>query len=104
MNSDLDSLLEQLKREPLPGSGKSFDAGVWQHIAQRKRITAIPWWTKWQNPRIAAIAAVAALAMGIGTTWLTSAALSPSNQAMLGLDVFSANAPHLPATLLAHVK
>ncbi len=100
MNPNLDRHLEQLKRGPVPAFGDGFEAGVWREIARRKSATLILWWESWRSPRIAMLAAAAAVAIGLGAAWLRPAARMDDRTA-LGLDVFAPNAAHLPSTLIA---
>lgn len=100
MKPEIDLCLEQLRREPLPAIGAGFEAGVWRLIAQRRESIQSPWWTCWQNPRLAFASAAAAAVIGLGTAWMLPAPRL-DDRAALGLDAFAANAPHLPATLIA---
>lgn len=101
MNSPLDPHFALLKKEPVPALGAGFEAGVWRLIAQRREAAQFPWWSSWQNPRLAFAAAAAAAVIGLGTAWMLPAPRL-DDRAALGLDAFAANAPHLPATLIAY--
>lgn len=101
MNPPLDTHLAFLQREPLPGLGAGFEAGVWRQITQRREAARLPWWTSWQNPRVALLAVVATVAIAYATAWLLPAPRM-DDRAALGLEAFAADAPHLPSTLLAH--
>lgn len=101
MNSPLDPHLALLKREPVPALGAGFEAAVWRQIGQRRQVASLPWWTSWQNPRVALLAAVATMAIAFATAWLLPAPRMDDRSA-LGLEAFAADAPHLPSTLLAH--
>lgn len=100
MKSQSEIHLEQLKSELLVGSGADFEAGVWRQIAQRRETARFPWWACWQTPRLALAAAATAAVIGLSTAWMLPAPRLDDRVA-LGLDAFSANAPHLPATLIA---
>lgn len=101
MNSPLDPHLAFLKSAPLPALGAGFEVAVWRQIARRREVANLPWWTSWQNPRVALLAAVATVAIAFATAWLRPMPRMDDRSA-LGLEAFAADAPHLPSTLLAH--
>lgn len=100
MNSRLDPLLAELKREVLPALDADFAADVWRQIARRRQALALPWWTGGQHPRVALAAAAAAIMIGLATAWLLPVPRM-SDRTALGLDAFAADAPHLPSSLIA---
>lgn len=98
MHQDLDSLIGALKNEKLPLLGADFAGSVWREIYARRQ--AIRWWTAWENPRVMAAAAAAAVLIGL-TTALVAPQSRINDTEALGLDVFSATPRHLPLTMLA---
>ena len=100
MNSPLDPHFALLKKEPVPALGAGFEAAVWRQIGRRRQVAGLPWWTSWQNPRVALLAAVATVTIACTTAWLLPAPRLDDRSA-LGLEAFAADAPHLPSTILA---
>lgn len=100
MNSPLDPHIALLKSEAVPVLDADFAAGVWRQIARRRKVANLPWWTSWQNPRVALLAAVATVTIAFSTAWLLPAPRMDDRSA-LGLEAFAADAPHLPSTLIA---
>jgi hypothetical protein len=97
MNDDLDLLLAELRGEPIPRLRNSFDHDVLQEISARRRQTN--WWACWENPRLIAVAAAAAVFIGLSAPLLAPSAKMSDREA-LGLDVFAATPRHLPLTSL----
>jgi uncharacterized membrane protein YeiH len=98
MKDELDSLFSALKQEPLPALDAGFDDAVLREILSRKQ--PIAWWNAWENPRVMATAAAAAIVIGLTTAFFTPPPQIKDSDA-LGLDVFSATPRHLPLTQLA---
>lgn len=97
MNDDLDLLLAELRSEPIPRLENGFDRGVLQEISVRRR--QMNWWACWENPRLIAGAAAAAVLIGLSTPLVAPSVRMPDREA-LGLDVFAATPRHLPLTSL----
>lgn len=97
MNNDLDLLLAELRGEPIPRLGNGFDRGVLQQISTRQR--QMSWWACWENPRLIASAAAAAVFIGLSAPLITPSVKMADRDA-LGLDVFAATPRHLPLTSL----
>ena len=97
MKDDLDLLLAELRGEPAPRLGSGFDLHVLQEIASRRR--QISWWACWENPRLIALAAAAAVFIGLSAP-LIAPSVRMADREALGLDVFAATPRHLPLTSL----
>jgi len=97
MNEDLDLLLAELRGKPIPRLESGFDRDVLQEISSRRR--QMNWWVCWENPRLIASAAAAAVFIGLSAPLIAPSAKMADRDA-LGLDVFAATPRHLPLTSL----
>jgi hypothetical protein len=95
--------LDILKGRPCPVPAGNFQESVWRRIRQRHRQEEQRnWMDDWLwmalRPRYAAVMLGVTLLISIGLGG--SGGQSPAH-ASLGLDVFSADAPLMPATLIS---
>lgn len=97
MKDDLDLLLAELRGKPIPRLGNGFDRDILQEISARRR--QMNWWACWENPRLIAGAAAAAVFIGLSAPLIAPSTKMPDREA-LGLDVFAATPRHLPLTSL----
>lgn len=98
MHHNLPQIISALKAVPVPPVGPGFDEAVLREIRLRQQ--TVKWWTAWENPRVMAAAAAAAVIIGLTTAFVAPRPPMTDAEA-LGLDVFSATPRHLPLTLLA---
>ncbi|MBA3849691.1 MAG: hypothetical protein C0502_06805 [Opitutus sp.] len=98
MNDHLDRLLAELGNEPMPSLGAGFNQGVLREISARRR--QMSWWACWENPRLIAAAAAAAVFIGLIAPFIAPSTRMADREA-LGLDVFAATPRHLPLTSLS---
>jgi hypothetical protein len=109
----LDNLIGRYAAELIPLAPANLESQVWREIRARKTqqkqgSTVSRWFASalrlWQEPRLALACATAAVAVGVAMSWLDVAQARPSSaRRALDLGVFSAEAPALPSTLLAHI-
>lgn len=106
-DSQLTELLNKMAKVPVPSCSSNLPQNVWREIRlqiDKSESTSIWDWllNPWERPNFAlsglALALVIGLILGTVTTYPTQSGLA---RGALELQVFSENAPDLPATLLA---
>ncbi len=103
-SEELDLLLGEIARQPVPLLGAGFRHDVWRAIRHRRFVEEQSGWTRWEgwfasllHPRPILAALSLALACGLlSGVWLKE---SPSVSKAMQLEVFSVNAPGMPSTL-----
>lgn len=107
--NDLNEALKRLSQKQIPTPPANLAQNVWREIRTRRSLLPVRegFFEGWVNallrPRWALSAAT--MAIGISVAFSIMEGVSASNaHASLDLNVFSATAPTLPSTLIAHSR
>jgi hypothetical protein len=104
-NQDLDDLLQRIRHLAAHRPSPNFASNVWREIRKRKAAQKTTYRSSLAallRPAFAGVAVGLALAIGI-CGGVLSGLESESNDAF-GMEVFSAEPPALPSTVLGHMR
>ena len=104
-NQDLDDLLQRIRHLAASRPSANFASNVWREIRKRKqaeRVACRLSLSALLRPAFAGAAVGLALVIGISGSVLSG--LEPESQDAFGMEVFSAEAPALPSTVLGHIR
>ena len=104
-NQDLDDLLQSIRHLPASRPSANFVSNVWREIRKRKhaeRVACRSSLSALLRPAFAGAAVGLALVIGISGGVLSG--LESESQDVFGMEVFSAEAPALPSTVLGHMR
>jgi hypothetical protein len=104
-NQDLDDLLRRIRHLAAYRPSPNFASNVWREIRKRKqaqKTTHRSSLAALLRPAFAGAAVGLALVIGISGGVLSG--LESESQDAFGMEVFSAEAPALPSTVLGHIR
>ena len=104
-NQDLDDLLQRTRYLAVHRPSPNFASNVWREIRKRKQAQKTTYRSSLAallRPAFAGAAVGLALVIGISGGVLSG--LEPESQDAFGMEVFSAEAPALPSTVLGHMR
>ena len=104
-NRDLDDLLQSIRHLPASRPSANFVSNVWREIRKRKHAERVACRSSLSALlRPAFVGAAVGLALVIGISGGVLSGLESESQDVFGLEVFSAEAPALPSTVLGHMR
>ena len=104
-NQDLDDLLQRIRHLAAHRPSPNFASNVWREIRKRKQAQKTTYRSSLAallRPAFAGAAVGLALVIGISGGVLSG--LESESQDVFGMEVFSAEAPALPSTVLGHMR
>ena len=104
-NQDLDDLLRRIRHLAAYRPSPNFASNVWREIRKRKQAQKTTYRSSLAallRPAFAGAAVGLALVIGISGGVLSG--LESESQDAFGMEVFSAEAPALPSTVLGHIR
>ena len=104
-NQDLDDLLQRTRHLAVRRPSPNFASNVWREIRKRKQAQKTTYRSSLAallRPAFAGAAVGLALVIGISGGVLSG--LESESQDAFGMEVFSAEAPALPSTVLGHMR
>ena len=104
-NQDLDDLLQRIRHLAAHRPSANFASNVWREIRKRKQAQKTTYRSSLAallRPAFAGAAVGLALVIGIFGGVLSG--LESESQDAFGMEVFSAEAPALPSTVLGHMR
>ena len=104
-NQDLDDLLQRIRHLAAHRPSPNFASHVWREIWKRKQAQKTTYRSSLAallRPAFAGVAVGLALAIGICGGVLSC--LESQSEDAFGMDVFSAEPPALPSTVLGHMR
>jgi hypothetical protein len=104
-NRDLDDLLQSIRHLPASRPSANFASNVWREIRKRKQVEITTYRSSLGILLCPAFAGAAVgLALVIGISGGVLSGLEAESQDVFGMEVFSAEAPVLPSTVLGHMR
>jgi hypothetical protein len=103
-NQDLDDLLQSIRHLQASRPSANFASNVWREIRKREHAERVACRSLSALLRPAFVGAAVGLALVIGISGGVLSGLESESQDVFGMEVFSAEAPALPSTVLGQMR